>query len=92
MTATMKKQKFKYDLIACLWDDAHSDSAWKELSEVKLEECIVVTVGFLINEDADRILIADSYVAEKDHILCISGTTQVPRGMIKSLEVIRKGK
>lgn len=91
MTAAKKAPslKFRYDLVAVVWEDAHSSAAWMEASEVKLEPCIATTVGFLIMEDDDRILVADSLV-DMEQMHTISGVTTIPRGMVRSITTIKK--
>ena len=91
--ATKKATKFFYDLVAITWEDAHSTASWTEIAEVELAPCMATTVGFLVKADADRTLVADSVVEyDNGKIHSISGTTVIPQGMIRDIQVIRKGK
>ena len=56
----MKKKKEKYKLYKIEWEDAASSGGWIELGEEKLDPLIVTTVGFLIKETKDRLILAQS--------------------------------
>ena len=83
---------FPYDLVAVWWEDAHSSDSWKEISDLDLEECIAITVGFKFKENEHRILIADSIIIEDGKITHLSNTTTIPQGMVRQIKLIKKGK
>lgn len=67
-----------------MWDDAESDASWTEVPTVPLGPTLAITLGFLVADEKDYILIADSYFQDS-HSKVISGTTKIPRGMIVKL-------
>lgn len=75
--------KFSYPTVIVHWDDAFSDASWQDLPKKPLAHNIAVTVGFLIRDEPNYILVADSYFT--NDVGYISGTTQIPRGMIVDL-------
>lgn len=72
--------KVKYPVVLIKWDDAESDATWSEEPTNPLTPTIATTLGFLIVDQADYVLVADSYF---DKGKTISNTTKIPRGMIK---------
>lgn len=75
--------KYKFKLIEVTWDDAQTDDGWGEAPEV-LEPALVTTVGFLVRETKEHLLIASSY--DDKHT---NGRIQIPKGMIKSRKEIK---
>lgn len=87
----VKRTSYKYDLVEVRWDDAHGDAGWQDISKKPLEPMIAISIGFLVKDEPEYILIADSYFENEPTY--IGGTNQVPRGMVKSITVLRaKGK
>jgi hypothetical protein len=77
--------KHPYDLVELTWDDACSDAGWHATKDVKMVPQIVVTVGFVIREDAKHILMAHTYSGD-DFV----GWFQVPKKMVISRKVLKK--
>lgn len=67
-----------------IWDDAYTDGGWEEIPE-QLNSSIATSVGFLVKETDHHILIASS--CDGTHI---NGRLQIPKGMIKTLKIIKK--
>ena len=83
---TPLKPQAKYDMVEVIWDDAAGlRHGWEDTVE-KLEPQIVLSVGFLIRETPDHIIIAQDTDSDGQH----NGRSQIPRGMIKSIKVLRK--
>lgn len=78
------KNPFKYQLVKVIWSDAESDASWVDEPLVPLKPTLALTVGFLIKEEENFVLIADSYFIEP-HSKVISNTTKIPKGMIVEL-------
>lgn len=75
-----------YPLVEVVWDDAAGlKDGWTAKHE-KPEPYIALSVGFLIHDGPDHILIAQDTDAEGSH----NGRTQIPRGMVKQIKVLRK--
>lgn len=74
-----KTIKPKYPIVWVIWDDAESDSSWSEEPTAPLGPTHATTMGFLVRDEKDYILVADSYFKDSK---IISGTTKIPRGMI----------
>lgn len=82
----MKWPAQHYDLVMVLWNDAAGiRHGWAAKSET-LEPYLAVSVGFLIQETAEHIRIAQDVDGEGSH----NGRTQIPRGMVKKIKVLRK--
>ncbi len=85
----MKKPKRpyqNYDLVEVIWDDAAGlKDGWTSKHE-KLEPYIALSVGFLIRDTGEHIIIAQDTDSEGSH----NGRTQIPRGMVKRIKVLRK--
>lgn len=77
-----------YPLIEVIWDDASSDSGWHTRSQVKFEKQIVVTIGFLVAENKDYIIIGHTYTLPEDYL----GWFQIPKGMIISRKTLKRAK
>lgn len=81
-----KRPKQHYDLVEVVWDDAAGlKDGWTAKHE-KPEPYIALSVGFLIHDGADHILIAQDTDSDGSH----NGRTQIPRGMVKNVKILRK--
>ena len=84
--SAVKRPTQHYDLVLVTWDDAAGlKHGWTSKNEA-IEPYIVTSVGFLIRESQDHILIAQDTDGEGSH----NGRTQIPRGMVKKMKVLRK--
>ena len=84
------KVKFKYPVVHVLWDDAESKVTWQEVPNVPLKPTLATTIGFLIKDEPEHILVADTYAIDSDTgSIEISNTTKIPRGMIKEIHPIK---
>ena len=82
----VKRPRQHYDLVEVTWDDASGiRHGWSGKAET-LEPYIALSVGFLIAETPEHIRIAQDTDGEGSH----NGRSQIPRGMVKKLRVIRK--
>ena len=76
----------KYPLCEVIWDDASELTAgWTDQIE-KTEPALALSVGFLVRETKDHIVIAQDLDEAGHH----NGRSQIPRGMVKKIRVIRK--
>lgn len=81
---TRPKQKF--DLVEVWWDDASGlPSGWDDKVPT-VEHQICLSVGFLIHETPDHIILAMDLDASGNH----NGRSQIPRGMVKYMKVLKK--
>ena len=82
----LKRPEQHYDLYEVWWDDAAGlRHGWMDRTE-PLKPQMVISVGFLIREGVDHIIIASDTDEEGAH----NGRTQIPRGMVKKMRLIRK--
>lgn len=79
----------KYALVQIVWDDAASGAGWFESDKIKLQAQPVVTVGFVVKEDARYIVIGHSYCPDSSD--CI-GEFQIPKQMIVSRKTLIRAK
>ena len=75
-----------YDLVEVVWDDAAGlKDGWTAKHE-KLEPYIALSVGFLLRDTGEHILIAQDTDESGSH----NGRTQIPSGMVKRIKILRK--
>jgi len=75
-----------YPLAEIIWNDASGlRHGWLYKAD-KLEPQLVLSVGFIIEEDEDHVVYASDTDSEGAH----NGRTQIPKGMIKSMRILRK--
>lgn len=86
----LKRPKQKYPLVEVIWDDATSLSqGWKNKDEFAKEELvpeIVLSVGFVVKETDDHLILAMDTDSDGDH----ASRSQIPKGMIKKIKVLKK--
>jgi hypothetical protein len=87
MDAMRTKRPFqKFDMVEVIWDDATElPAGWTDEVQ-KIEPALALSVGFLIQESKDHIVLALDLDANGHH----NGRSQIPRGMVKKLKVLRK--
>ena len=75
-----------YDMVEVWWDDAAGlRHGWMDRTE-KPKAQMVISVGFLIVDTPEHIIIAQDTDPDGAH----NGRTQIPRGMVKKIKVLRK--
>lgn len=81
------KRPFQYyDLLEVWWDDAAGlRHGWMDRTE-KVEPQMVISVGFLVVDLPEHIIIAQDVDPSGSH----NGRTQIPRGMVKHIKLLRK--
>lgn len=85
-TKKLKRPEQHYDLYEIWWDDAAGlRHGWMDRSE-KVKPQMVISVGFLIVDEPDHIIIAQ----DTDDTGAHNGRTQIPRGMVKHMKLMRK--
>lgn len=83
----MKRLKVRFDLMEVIWDDAATMAqGWEPAADIRLDEQICLTVGFLVKETEQHLMIASTVDAEGN----TNGRFQIPRQMVKSQRVLRK--
>jgi hypothetical protein len=86
MTKKIKRPFQKYDLVEVIWDDAAGlKDGWKATHEMP-DPYIALSVGFLLQDTGQHIIIAQDTDAEGSH----NGRTQIPSGMVKRIKVLKK--
>lgn len=84
--ASIKRPKQLYDLIEVWWSDASEmESGWATDLE-KPAHAMALSVGFLLMDDKDHLVIALDTDEEGAH----NGRSQIPRGMVKKIKILRK--
>lgn len=82
----LKRPQQHYDMVEVIWDDAAGFAdGWKDKLD-PLEPQLAVSVGFLIVDDPQHIVVASDTDGRGAH----NGRTQIPRGMVKRIRVLRK--
>ena len=83
----LKRPFQHYPLVEVVWNDASElTSGWSQEIEEKDEPALALSVGFLIRETKEHIVIAQDTDPNGHH----NGRSQIPRGMVKKMKVLRK--
>ena len=86
MAKKLKRPEQYYDLVEVLWDDAAGlRHGWMDKAE-KPKPQLALSVGFLISDEPEHIVIAQDTDDDGGH----NGRTQIPRGMVKKIKLLRK--
>lgn len=82
----MKPPKRHYPIVLVTWDDAAGfRHGWTSKDEPLVPQ-LAISVGFLIQETENHILIAQDADGDGSH----NGRGQIPRGMIRKLQILKK--
>ena len=82
----MRILSIKFDLVEVTWDDASSlEHGWVDPADEKLQPQLVKTVGFLVSESDQYLVIASTTDGT-----WVNGRFQIPRGMVKSVKPLRR--
>jgi hypothetical protein len=77
---------YQFPLVEVRWDDAASlDHGWVDPGEEKPAPQIATTVGFLVTDTPDYVVIASTTDGT-----WVNGRFQIPRGMVKAIKPLRK--
>lgn len=82
--AYLESAKSKHPLLAILWEDAETASGWDTTDNVHAVAPVVLTVGFLIKEGRNAIVVASTVDSEESN----NARMLIPKKMIKSVEII----
>lgn len=78
--------KQKYPLVEVIWDDAAGLRHGWESEVDKLEPQLVRSIGFLLFDGPDHVIIAMDLDGEGQH----NGRSQIPKGMLRQIRTLRK--
>jgi len=84
--SAITRPKQKFDMVEIWWDDAAGLPAGWDDKSPKIEHQLCLSVGFVIAETPEHIVIAMDLDAAGNH----NGRSQIPIGMIKHRKVLRK--
>ena len=80
-----KRPKQPFPLVEVIWDDATALDGWSSGDE-DIKPCLVLSVGFLVQKTKAHIILAQDIAHDKSRC----GRGQIPRGMVKKINVLRK--
>jgi hypothetical protein len=76
----------KFDLVEITWDDASSlEHGWVDPADEKPVPQLVKTVGFLVHEDENYVVIASTTDGN-----WVNGRFQIPKAMVRSTKPLRR--
>ena len=75
-----RKPKFPFPLVHVEWKDAQTSHGWELADDLEVEIPIVTTVGFLVKENDQGLLIASSVGADRHS----NARIVIPIGMVIS--------
>lgn len=78
----------KFDIILIRWEDACSNSMWRDEDTFEPPWYPVTTVGFFLGASEDYWVVATNHAWRHGQV----DTMSVPVGMIKDVEVLRRAK
>lgn len=76
----------KFPLVEIRWDDAETSGGWEQASDLKPVHAEAITVGFVVAETKDHVVIA-STIGEDGST---NGRIQIPVKMILKRRMMRK--
>jgi len=80
----MKKQDFKYKLVAILWIDAETSHGWEHVAEDSDVDALATSVGFLYKETTNYYKLASTYSNG-----FTNNRISIPKGMVKEIKIIK---
>jgi hypothetical protein len=83
------QEKWPYDLVECIWDDAESFTGWEIGSQINPKDSLCTTIGFLLKKTKKHLVIA-STVSWDDGVEehTSNNRIQIPVGMVKRLTIL----
>jgi hypothetical protein len=77
--------KRHYDLVEITWVDASDmESGWT--SKIEVTPAMARSSGYLVYQDEEHIVLAQDNDGDGEH----NGRGQIPAGMVKNIEVLKK--
>lgn len=76
----VRAKKYPFPLVEILWKDAQTGHGWEHADDITVEIPTVITVGFLVKENEDGLVIASSVGTDRHNNARIT----VPKGMVVS--------
>ena len=78
------------DIIKVTWIDSSGQSDWLKTKDLNYELSVIVSVGMVIKEDEDKLLISMNYFdIEANDCAEVSDSMLIPRCCIKKIEVLQ---
>ena len=83
-----KTNKPKYPIVEIIWEDIGSPSGWIKPGHdsITSDPILITSVGYLIMDTPEYIVYASDVANDGD----VNGRTQVPRGNVKRIKIIKK--
>lgn len=81
---------YNYDMVHIVWTDSCAPGwGWNDLIDLEMSEYLIDSVGFLIEEDDDSLMLAMSFAQEDPNKL--NAPFVIPKCCIKERNILRKG-
>ena len=75
-----RKPKYPFPLVHIEWKDAQTGHGWEHQDDVQIEIPIVTTIGFLIRDNDEGVMVASTVGSD----LHCNARIVIPKGMIVS--------
>lgn len=76
---TTPKINPRYPFVWVVWDDAEGEAGWSDEPHLPLQPTLATSIGFLVRDEENYVLLADSYFPNSK---VIGGTNKIPKKMI----------
>jgi hypothetical protein len=80
--------KWPFDLLEVIWEDAETDHGWKAESQIEFGKELVTTIGFLIKKLKGDLIVGGSIYVDEEGEYNFNTRMQIPKGMIRSLKIL----
>lgn len=82
----ISRPKQLFNAVMVVWDDATElEGGWTDEAP-KVEPALAISVGFLIKETKDHLILALDIDPHGHH----NGRSQIPKGMVKNIKILKK--
>lgn len=82
----LKKPKQIFPIVQVIWEDITTQDGWIKPGHANIDPCIMSSIGYLVIDNPDYIVYASDLAEDGT----TNGRTQVPRGNVRSIRVLRK--
>jgi len=76
--------KYPFPVVEITWLDAGTSHGWESNDEIEAKPFSVMTIGFLVRDQPDCVMVASTACPEKT----CNGRITIPRGMVQAIRYL----